>query len=452
MRMALLFLFMEGLCAYDVGTSSLNPLIIDNEHVCGETTNTGRFLFRIPSVDPDGTGTPDVVLKAFAKNSHFEFFLNNNEDKVTVSDDITFNNVLESGQDVGNFDISEQVYLSVPIEHQHFWALDRLNGIQEWYTDNVVANTEKIFVIYDPTICKSGAGYDPDTSKMFLSHTSKSDGSTCTSNIHSPLTNKDTLAHEYGHVVFYQTYDNYSSEYPTVDITDPSGYHSPVHSNSDGTAWVEGWAFFMATAYSGSPIYQPSYMTGQWNFETRTHNEVVNSDFVGKSFVTGNSGEENVAAALWDALDTVNESGDDQQNLLDDIWDSMGDFVESDETVIATDIAQYKDDWDDDGNPSLNNIFNHNTLVYSTTPSPSNDGIFFIEDFENDLTKWTLSNGNSALVKQWEITTPNRQISGYPSTNMVAVTDNDCDDSCIMTLKTSLDLSSFDDAKLLIDR
>ena len=128
MRMALLFLFMEGLCAYDVGTSSLNPLIIDNEHVCGETTNTGRFLFRIPSVDPDGTGTPDVVLKAFAKNSHFEFFLNNNEDKVTVSDDITFNNVLESGQDVGNFDISEQVYLSVPIEHQHFWALDRLNG------------------------------------------------------------------------------------------------------------------------------------------------------------------------------------------------------------------------------------------------------------------------------------------------------------------------------------
>ena len=444
--------FVHGgtVCAYDATSSGLNPIIINNEYVCSETVQSGTFVFDIPTADPNGSGNTDLVLKAFAKNDHFEFFLNNTE--VIIDDDTQFNIILTVTQDIGNFDISEQVYLSVPIEHQHFWALDRLTDIQEWYTDNVVANTEKIFVIYDPTICSSGADYDPDTSKMFLSHTSKSDGSACTSNIHSPLTNKDTLAHEYGHVVFYQTYDNYSSEYPTVDITDPSGYHSPVHSNSDGTAWVEGWAFFMATAYSGSSTYQPSYMAGQWNFETRTHNEVIDSDFAGKSFVTGNSGEGNVAAALWDALDTVNESGDDQQNLLDEIWDTLGDFVESDETVIATDISQYKDDWDDDGNPSLNSIFNHNTLVYATAPPPSSDGIFFIEDFEGDLTKWTLSNGNSALVKQWEITTPNRQISGYPSANMVAVTDNDCDDSCIMTLETSLDLSSLGDAKLLIDR
>ena len=446
--------FVHGatVCAYDVGNSSLNPIIIDNKHVCVETINSGFFVFNVPTADPDGSGNTDLVLKAFAKNSHFEFFLNNNEDKVIIDDNDIFNDISAIEENIGNFDISEQIYLNVPIEHQHFWALDRMTDIQEWYTDNVVANTEKISVIYDPELCGSGAGYDPDTSKMFLSHTEKPDGTICSLNVNSPLTNTDTLAHEYGHVVFYQTYDSFSSAYPVVDITDPSGYHSPVHSNSDGTAWVEGWAFFMATAYSGSPTYQPSYMAGQWNFETRTHNEVSDSTFAGKSFVDGNSGEGNVAAALWDALDTVNESGDDQQSLLDEMWDTMGDFVESDETVIATDISQYKDDWDDEGNPDIENIFDHNTLVYATTPSPTGDPTFFIEDFEGDLSKWDLTNGDPVLSERWELKTPFTQIPGYPVVNIVAGTDNDCDISCIMTLKTSLDLSELADAKLLITR
>ena len=72
----------------------------------------------------------------------------------------------------------------------------------------------------------------------------------------------------------------------------------------------------MASAYANSSSYQPSYMRGQWDFETRTHNETEDTRFAGKAFVDGNAGEGSVAAALWDAFDSANEEGDDQGGLL----------------------------------------------------------------------------------------------------------------------------------------
>ena len=205
--------FVHGgtVCAYDRDSFGLNPIIVDNEHVCSETAQSGTFVFNVPTIDPSGSGNTDLVLKAFAKNSHFEFFLNNELGKVEITDNTQFDNISTSMLDVGFFDISEQQGSSgVPIEHQHFWALDRLTDIQEWYTSNVVAGTKKIYVVYDPIVCRSGAGYDPDRSKMFLSHTEKYNGDDCTllqdGNVYSPLTNQDTLAHEYGHVVFLSFY------------------------------------------------------------------------------------------------------------------------------------------------------------------------------------------------------------------------------------------------------
>ena len=84
--------FVHGgtVCAYDMGSSGFNPLIIDNEPVCVETVQSGTFVFDVPTIDPNGSGNTDLVLKAFAKNSHFEFFLNNDEDEVTVTDSTIF--------------------------------------------------------------------------------------------------------------------------------------------------------------------------------------------------------------------------------------------------------------------------------------------------------------------------------------------------------------------------
>ena len=109
--------FVHGgtVCAYDRDSSGLNPIIVNNEHVCSETAQSGTFLFEVPTIDPSGSGNTDLVLKAFAKNSHFEFFLNNNEDKVKINDNMHFDNIPTAMLDVGYFDISEQVSSSVPI-------------------------------------------------------------------------------------------------------------------------------------------------------------------------------------------------------------------------------------------------------------------------------------------------------------------------------------------------
>ena len=205
--------FVHGgtVCAYDRDSSGLNPIIVNNEHVCSETATSGTFVFNVPTIDPNGFGNTDLVLRAFAKNSHFEFFLDNSLGKVKIDDNMDFNNIPTMMLNVGFFDISEQQGSSgVPIEHQHFWALDRLTDIRKWYTSNVVASTDKIYVVYDPNVCKKGAGYDPSNFNLDLSHTETAGGRDCTldyhGNVYSPLTNQDTLAHEYGHVIFYHFY------------------------------------------------------------------------------------------------------------------------------------------------------------------------------------------------------------------------------------------------------
>ena len=109
--------FVHGgtVCAYDRDSSGLNPIIVNNEHVCSETATSGTFVFNVPTIDPSGSGNTDLVLRAFAKNSHFEFFLDNSLGKVKIDDNMDFNNIPTAMLDVGYFDISEQVSSSVPI-------------------------------------------------------------------------------------------------------------------------------------------------------------------------------------------------------------------------------------------------------------------------------------------------------------------------------------------------
>ena len=87
---SLVFVHGGTVCAYDSDSIGLNPIIVNNEHACSVTGQSGMFVFDVPTIDPNGSGNTNLVLKAFAKNSHFEFFLNNNEDEVTVTDSTIF--------------------------------------------------------------------------------------------------------------------------------------------------------------------------------------------------------------------------------------------------------------------------------------------------------------------------------------------------------------------------
>ena len=125
----------------------------------------------------------------------------------------------------------------------------------------------------------------------------------------------------------------------------------------------------------------------------------------------------------------------------------MGDFVEPTDynNVTATNIAEFKDDWDDDSHPDISNIFTHNTLVANAASTGGTSGdIFWIDDFEDGLGDWTLTNSNNG---DWEyLTWTSYQIPNYPSDNKIAMS-RDCD-TCYMTLTNSIDLSDLDDAKL----
>lgn len=358
-------------CAYDDDNLHV-PLRVGTTNACSSTSSSGNFRLNVPARDPTN-GNTDLVLKIFAENRYIiiysSFGLQRTHIETPVMRDISGPMV-----NFGRVDISSPQYGRVPPEHRSFWALEELTSIVDWYDEELDVPSERLEVVYDPDRCLA-TGVDPDSKKMTLAHTTYgSRDRPCVHHLISPLSNSDTLAHEYGHFVFLHAYDDMSSAYPPYVLLDSNNnIHSPVHGGHRGTAWIEGWAHFMALAYSGTPTFQPAYMLGQWDFETRTHNELTDPRFVGRPFFDGPGGEGSVAAALWDMIDTTNEGLDNRSGLLEDIWDTMRDTLEPGETIIASDILEFKDDWDDNGNPNIQDIFVHNTLATRSSPRPPPD-------------------------------------------------------------------------------
>ncbi len=325
-----------------------------------------------------------------------------------------------------------------------FKVLRELGAIDQWYKDTFRYDPPFVTANWSSEGCRVGPGAQGTT--MYLAHTHKFDHNgqpePCEGTVTS-ITHPDTIAHEFAHIVFFDHYNLQNSRYPYSAINNPEGWHSPVHpDNSAGLAWIEGWAFFMTNAYSGTPTYQPSYMAGQWNFETRTHNEVNDVLFRDRPFVTGITGEGNVAAALYDAFDSTNEAGDDRQGQLANIWNTMTDSLESDEDIIAADFFEFKDDWDDSGHPSLDSIYTLNTM----NPHTVSDDM--LSDTFDNLDAWT-----EMGEPNWRIGMPDE--GGHPpvhaAANMVAKAD-DCDLGCTIILTDGIDLTGHSSATLSMYR
>lgn len=403
------------------------------EHTCDQTDTSGHFsLASVPQGTQLHIGThaegDDIKV---IKNNNLDLHIHYTQSPISVNSGIT---------NVGEFTLP-----SSGTESLAFKLLGELESIAQWYKDELMYDPPFVTAVWDPESCDAAGAVN---NFIILGHTHYIDINgqlvLCTKNTISPISNPDTMAHEFGHVVFFNHYDSQNSNYPPHHINNPTRWHSPIHSdNSAGVAWSEGWAFFMANAYSGTPTYQPSYMAGQWNFETRTHNEVHNAIFRGKSFVTGITGEGNVAAALYDAFDATDETGDDQRNQLANIWDTMTDSLEPDEDTIAADFFEFKNDWDDSGRPSLDSIYELNTIVSSVAPS----GDMLSETFAN-LDAWTRQGGTN-----WRIGIPDEggQPPDHPATNTVAKADN-CGSECKLVLTNGLNLTGHSSATLSLYR
>ena len=445
------FLSNVKVCAYDTENGSISPLYNGRTHVCVFTGNLGAFTLNVPTRDPNGSGGTDLILRAFAESDDFVVYENNNMNVHTVDSTEPKNNLQERIISYGIFQLSSTQHSA-----KAFWVIDELEPIKDWYTRNVGYTPPKAYIFWDPLLC-SDVGVDRVSKSMTLEHTLKvgSRNIPCQHSVISPLSNTDTLAHEYAHMQFYRQYDLKKSDYPNYELRehDRLVLHSPVHASPSGTTWIEGWAFFMALAYglddtstSNDGIYQPSYMRGQWNFETRTNTETRDSKFAGKLFVDGAEGEGNVAAALYDALDTRNESGDDQSNQLRNIWNTMTDDKEVGESIIAADFAEFKNDWDDSSRPSLDSIFTLNTLPLPVTSNcdQTSGGYVFSDNFDCDLSQWVLSGGEL----NWRVISPEEEIRPRTNNDNTIANAADCDTVCNLTLKESVNLSRFNSATL----
>jgi len=101
---------------------------------------------------------------------------------------------------------------------------------------------------------------------------------------------EDVILHEFGHFVM-------GKFYPGDDPPRPNcSKHDFGVPSSEGCAWSEGWATFLAQAMQGDSIFR--YGSSSFNLETPSPFPVSDED------------EASVAASLWDVFDSANDSQD----------------------------------------------------------------------------------------------------------------------------------------------
>jgi len=446
------------ICAYDVEGDTLTELLNGATHICTNSRDDGSFsLASIPQNDPNGVGSVDLILRAYAESDNFVVYrilespsTTHIVDSINAKSDILGNSLYTYGDFVLDpTEPSSKVFGTIAI----------LEPIRDWYISNSLTIPPPLSIIHDPYVCV-GTGASTTTIHVDDSHRLRTGDEPvlCPLTVTSPLRSQDTLAHEYAHVQFFLTYDSKGSDYPSrlLYTHDNRQIHSPVHTTPAPASWLEGWADFMAIAYTlddtdpnNDGIYQPFYMRGHWNFETRTNTETQDPLYAGKPFVTGIEGEGNVAAILYDAIDTTNESGDDLSRQLTNIWNTMSDNLETEtgETVIATDFVEFYNDWNDSSLPNFDSIFTLNTIPMASacTPEVSN-GFVFYDHFTCDLSNWTQSGGG----EMWEVKIPDpneKQRTGFPADNTVANAAN-CDTDCNLTMTNPISLLSYSSASV----
>jgi len=165
----------------------------------------------------------------------------------------------------------------------------------------------------------------------------------------------DVIIHEYGHCVMYKVFGDY---FPPVDC---SQGHQMTGVSEPGCAWCEGWAHFMPLA-----VFDDKYLTDT-TYHLGLGVETVNLETRnGKlNFPDGDSCEGNVAAALWDMLDSNNEDYDDLTADFSEIWDVLQDQTTDEDT-----FRDFYDSWCDlghDGSKANAAIF-QNRINYNAPP------------------------------------------------------------------------------------
>ena len=235
----------------------------------------------------------------------------------------------------------------------------------------------------------------------------------------------NTIMHEYTHKIHHSVYGlDYNTDLPLGTGCDDHGVN---RISSNECAWTEGFAHFMSAVVYNDPVLKFSSYLQSINIENAKYNTSPDgtggTSFPTNSLNLGTANEGWVASALWDIYDDSLESGDDMNEQKSKLWIAFTDVKESTEnTYPASSILEFKNDWNDNGYSSLDNVFSLNNLISETTVTPTGSTIFS-DDFEGTLSNWTLTGDD----EDWEL----KRGSQTGTTGYVASSD-DCDKKCYM--------------------
>jgi hypothetical protein len=222
----------------------------------------------------------------------------------------------------------------------------------------------------------------------------------------------------------FSVYKDKNSEIPKCfNLTKPHNAHILTH---ETCAWSEGWSTFVGLWVTGKHQYTSFANSYDLNFEQTTKDGIAfptTSPSITEGWIT---------ATLLDIIDTTNEPYDDMSSEDQKLWNA---FKNNGNTTsaynsVAGSIYEFEDDWNAEGYPSLQNIFFLNKLADAPVTAPADNATIILhENFESDLSQWTLT-GDDEIWEQRQASKP-----GDAAGNKVGHSAN-CDDVCVMTSGT----------------
>ncbi len=403
----------------------------NNQEICSTTNSRGYYSLTVPNIDMDNRNSqPDVKVIFSLENDNFTI---KNSDRININQ--IFFTAKQKSNVSGNSGYMGLHYPSTSPDNYSGFPREKISTAYLIY-DELNYGYDKInnyfgysvpFVTVEwgnERLIKS-TFFDHETNTIILNHLVVPTYNHFIDDARSP----NTIMHEYTHKIHHSVYGlNSTTDLPLGNGCDD---HGANRMSGNECAWTEGFAHFMSAAIYNNPVLKFSTYLHPINIENGKYNTLTDgtggTSFPTNSLNLGTSNEGWVASALWDIYDNSSESGDDINEKKTKLWLTFTDVKESTENIYpASSILNFKDDWDDNGYPSLDSLFSLNNLPITNVP-PTTGSTIFSDDFEGTLSQWTLT-GDDEI---WELR------SGIPTgtTGNVASSD-DCDKNCYMVSDT----------------
>lgn len=363
--------------------------LFNNREICSTTNNYGYYTFDISNIDMDNSSSnPDVKVIFSLENDNFEI-----KDSDTMGNPIFYTATQKpnvSGPYVWmgahipldnpdpSFGYAKEMISTANLIYKELnYGNDKINDYFGYSVPFVTIKWGNDETVTPPS-------FDRETNTITLNHVIDPSMHHYVDDAKSP----NVIMHEYAHKVHQSVYGlDHNTDLPLgTGCVD----HGINRISNNECAWIEGFAHFMSAAIYDDPVIKSSSYVRPINIENGKYNTLPDGTR-GTSFPTylfnwETKSEGWVASALWDIYDDSSENGDDMNEQKTRLWTTFTDVKESTEnTYPASTILDFKDDWNDNSYPSLDNVYYLNNLIDTITPPTTSQSFTKTQTLDHDL-------------------------------------------------------------------